>query len=69
MELTESEFDKIVDRAYQRLEPSLDRQIERYKESPNPEITNGLRVLEEKRERIQSVIRDALFEYATYFVY
>ncbi len=69
MELTESEFDKIVDRAYQRLEPSLDRQIERYKESTHPEIVNGLRVLEEKRERVQSAIRDALFEYATYFVY
>jgi hypothetical protein len=63
--MNESEFNKIVERAYQKLEPSLDRQIERYKESSHPEIVNGLRVLEDKRERIHIIIAEALAEYST----
>jgi 23S rRNA maturation mini-RNase III len=61
--MNKPEFDKIVERAYQKLEPSLDRQIERYRESTNVEIINGLRVLKEKRERIQNIIAEALSEY------
>jgi 23S rRNA maturation mini-RNase III len=61
--MNKPEFDKIVERAYQNLEPSLDRQIERYRESTNVEIVNGLRVLEDKRERIQNIIAEALSEY------
>jgi hypothetical protein len=63
--MNDSEFDKIVERAYQKLEPSLDRQIERYRESTNPEIVNGLYVLEVKRERIRIIIAEALAEYSS----
>jgi vacuolar-type H+-ATPase subunit H len=61
--MNKPEFDKIVERAYQNLEPSLDRQIERYSESTNQEIVNALQVLKEKRERIQNIIAEALSEY------
>lgn len=63
--MNDSEFDKIVEHAYQKLEPSLDRQIERYRESTNVEIVNGLRVLEDKRERIRIIIAEALAEYSS----